>query len=140
MGIHHHIPGLGRKLGNHIKKSAQSYTPKHNPSSGNPLNLIEKGAERNIDNLWTGYKRNYKGKAATGAVALGATVYLTATASQRAVEQRTDNYVQQQSLEGNVESLISTRGDESGYSVNMQRLSDLQSQGDLVFALNRLRN
>lgn len=140
MGIHHHIPGLGRKLGNNIKKSAQSYTPQHNPNSGGVLNFVEKGAKRNIDNMWTGYKRNYKGKAATGALALGATVYLTATASQRAVEQRTKNYVEQQSLEGNVESLMTTRGDEAGYSVNMQRLSDLQSQGDLVFALNRLRN
>lgn len=141
MGLRPHARGLARHLNDHMKAKAWSYTPTGNPgTSNNPLQLANYTGRRNLDNLFSGYERNWRGKWATGAVGVGITGYMAVTAPQRAVEQRTQNYVEQQRQEGGVESLMTTRGDEIGYAVNMQRLSDLQSQGDLVFALNRLRN
>ena len=138
MGIHHHIPGLARKAKENVTRRAMSYNPSVNPAKTG--RFLEKGGDRNIDNLWTGLHRNAYGKQATAAVGIGATLTLAAIAAPRAVEARTEGAVQMQAEEGGVESLISTRGDEIGYSVNLRHLSDLQSQGDLVFALNRLRN
>lgn len=139
MGIHHHIPGLVKTTKDHYYRKALNYHPSVNPAS-KPGRLLESGGHRSIDNLWTGLHRNAHGKWATAGVAGLATGTMVLTAAPRAAEQRTNQAVQLQSQEGNVESLISTRGDEIGYNVNLQRLSDLQSQGDLVFALNRLRN
>lgn len=138
MGLHHHIPGLGRKAKENVTRRALSYNPRVNPAQTGKF--LERGGDRNVDNLWTGLHRNAYGKQATAAVGIGATLTLASIAAPRAAEARTNGAVQMQAEEGGVESLISTRGDEIGYNVNLQRLSDLQSQGDLVFALNRLRN
>lgn len=138
MGLHHHIPGLARKAKENVYRRALNYDARVNPAQTGKF--MEHGGERNIDNLWTGYHRNAYGKQATATLGIGATLGLAAIAAPRAAEARTDSAVQQQAEEGGVESLMSTRGDEIGYSVNLRSLSDLQSQGDLVFALNRLRN
>lgn len=140
MGLHHHIPGLGRKFGGYVKDHANSYRPSQNGRNPGEGFFSKAGAERNIDNLWTGRERTAYGKMGTAAIGLGATGLAAWAAAPIAHERRTDQAVQMQREEGDIESLISTRGDESGYSVNLRSLSDLQSQGDLVFALNRLRN
>lgn len=139
MGLHHHIPGLARKAKEDVYRRAMSYDPRLNPSQEGRI-FSTTGNPRNIDNLWTGNSRSAYGKQATAAIGIGATGLAALTAAPRASEARTDAAVQTQAEAGNVESLISTRGDEIGYSVNLRHLSDLQSQGDLVFALNRLRN
>ena len=96
------------------------------------------GNQRNIENLGTGVELNNIGKkgmlAGSLAIAGGSVAFNTDNRSALTERMKYD------SSEQDVQSLISTRGDGVGYRVANDAINYMESQGDLVFALNRLRN
>lgn len=107
----------------------------------NASNIFFRGDNaKDINNLYTGYGLSATGKTVTGA---GLAIYAGSQIGDledEVKERARKNYIQQQSDELDIESPLASRADGQGYSIDTsQLLENVQSQGDLVFALNKTR-
>jgi len=122
------------------------YFDRMRKGEGNPVKnaahvLFKDGQPRDINNLYTGHSLSATGKTAVG---IGVGVYLADNLTDlklEAKERARNGYVEQQQEELDIESPLASRADGQGYQIDTsQLLANVQSQGDLVFALNKTRN
>lgn len=102
--------------------------------------LFNNTGKRSINNLFSGYELGGKGKllVAGGIAAYGGVSVFDSAGIQKSYELK--QLTEQQSEEQDVESLLSTRADGVGYTGNVGSMGNLEANGDLVFALNKIRH
>jgi hypothetical protein len=95
--------------------------------------FIKWSGRRTIDNLWTGYEFGGQAKILGTAAILGYGSYRIYQAPLDALEQ--------EAIAQDIQSLPGTRGDMTGYMAYGGSVGGgLETSGDLVFALHKLRH
>ena len=96
--------------------------------------FFQKGGQRHIDNVFTGVSLSGKGKKAAGLGMVGYGIYTAVNFDDLVHESQVNSHLAAQAGTP-VTSLPGTYGDGQDY---MSRLRDMQSQSELVFALDKL--
>lgn len=115
---------------------------KDNLDPRDPIFKLDEKAGKNINNLYTGYKLGGKGNLLVGGSMLGGGTLIVSNPKLAQDHYNRGNIVEAESQEQDIESMQSTRGDMAGYraAIGAEALANLQTSGDLVFAMHKTRH
>jgi hypothetical protein len=132
-GIAGDAKDIASDVGGYFKKN-------YNPND--PIFKKDTDNGRNINNLYSGYKLGGKGNLLVGGSLLGGGTVIASNPKHLQNHYNVGGSVQAESQELDVESIQSTRGDGVGYqaSIGAAAVQNLQTSGDLVFAMHKTRH